>query len=113
MSSEAEQQSTVTLGATYRDSISGFEGVAVNTTLFLFACERVWLSKGPNEKGEDQGAVFDAVQLVHVKGRSRDVEKALEKMRAQRTMPQPPEPPKRSMFAARTGGDRPAQSAVR
>lgn len=99
-------ESNIELGATYRDAVSGFEGVAVTSTRFLFSCERVSLSKGFNdEKGEEILAVFDAAQLVQVKGPSKDITKALEGIGAI-------EPPKPKV-TARTGGDRPAPSAVR
>jgi hypothetical protein len=97
-------QSQITLGATYRDSVTGFEGIATNTTLYLFACERVWLSKGfSKEKGEEVGMVFDAASLVKIKDPSSDVQKALANIGS---TPERREP-------VLTGGDRPAQSALR
>jgi len=67
-------ESHIELGATYRDAVSGFEGVAVTATRFIFACERVSLSKGyEKEKGDEIVSVFDAAQLVFVKAPSKDV----------------------------------------
>lgn len=98
--------SNIELGATYRDTVSGFEGVVTSSTRFLFACERVVLSKGFDEKkGEEISAVFDAAQLTFVKGPAKEVKEALAKMNAV----DPPKPP----VTARTGGDRAIPSAVR
>jgi hypothetical protein len=44
-------ESRVTLGNTYRDRITGFLGIAVSRTEFLYGCVRVCLEKG-DEKGE-------------------------------------------------------------
>ena len=96
--------SVIELGATYRDAVSGFEGVAVNTTLFLFSCERVALSAGFEKgKSEEQIAVFDAAQLIKTKDPSKDILRAINEMNGTKVVNAP----------VSTGGDRPAHSAIR
>ena len=56
----------VTLGKQYRDSISGYEGVAIGRTTYLYGCVRVCLSP---MKLKDDGDLlpdfwFDEEQLV-------------------------------------------------
>lgn len=60
------QGKEVVLGARYRDTVSGFEGVATSDTRFLYGCNRVGLS-GLHE-GEPKDFVFDALGLEPVKG---------------------------------------------
>ena len=99
-------ESNIELGATYRDTVSGFEGTVTMSTRFLFACERVTLSKGFDEKkGEEISACFDAAQLVFVKGPNKDIKDALERIGI-KEQPKPPAGP-------RNGGDRPTPSAIR
>jgi hypothetical protein len=99
-------ESKIQLGATYKDSVSGFEGVVTMSTRFLFACERVTLSKGFDEKkGEEICAVFDAAQLSFVKGPTNEIKKALDAIGV-KEQPKPPAGP-------RNGGDRPTPSAIR
>jgi hypothetical protein len=90
----------IELGATYRDVTSSFEGIAVSTTRFLFACERVALQRGHNDKGEEIIAVFDATALVRIKAPSQGIVKAIKAALAPAPTPQ-------------TGGDRPMPSAAR
>jgi hypothetical protein len=55
-----------TLGAKYRDTITGFEGIAVSRTEFLYGCVRVCLEKG-DEKGEKSVTeYFDEQRLIAV-----------------------------------------------
>ena len=99
-------ESNIELGATYRDTVSGFEGVVVCSTRFLFACERVSLSKGfQPDKGEEIVATFDAAQLEYVAPPKDEIKKALERIGI-KEQPKPKEPRK-------TGGDRPTPSAIR
>lgn len=58
-------RSDVVLGDRYRDSVTGYEGVASALYFFLNACERVNLER-LDEKGEPSSATFDAPRLVHV-----------------------------------------------
>lgn len=60
--------SDIEMGATYRDSITGFEGVAVSVTFFLYACERVALQPAKMKDGVPVDLhVFDSHQLKFVK----------------------------------------------
>lgn len=99
--------SEIILGRTYKDSATGFEGVATGVTHFLFACERVCLSKGHNEKGEPIEAVFDAPQLVETKKETKALLAALTAAGLREPAAAPAAP------RQRTGGDRPMPSAVR
>lgn len=78
------------LGRTYRDKVTGFEGIATHATRFLYACERVCLVS-ESKDGDVKELVCDAPQLELVKG-------------GRRVDPQP-EP--------KTGGDRPSASRAR
>ena len=53
---------TIELGRTYKDKVSGFEGIAVHRTEFLYACERVCL-QAQAKGGDIKEAHFDAPQL--------------------------------------------------
>lgn len=56
---------TATLGATYRDTVTGFEGVAIAKAKYLYACERVTLQKVVDgEKWEIKELSFDLPALV-------------------------------------------------
>lgn len=61
----------VTLGKKYKDSISGFSGVAVARTTYLFNCVRVMLSPTKLKKDGDflPDTWFDEPVLVAVKSK--------------------------------------------
>lgn len=55
---------TVTLGSLYRDKITGFSGVAVSATRYLWGCERVVLQPPACHEGKPvESQVFDIFQL--------------------------------------------------
>lgn len=83
---------TIELGKTYRDKVTGFEGIAVHRTEFLYACERVCLQAQAKD-GEIKDGHFDAPQL-EVLPRKKTVTVEPKKL-------------------ARTGGTRPGASRVR
>lgn len=68
----------IVLGRKYRDTVSGFEGVATSDTRFLYGCNRVGLSCLVEGKPED--CVFDSLGLAPVPG-----EKPVAKEAAQKT----------------------------
>lgn len=105
------RQSTIELGAKYKDVVSGFEGTAVNTTLFLFACERVYLSQGyPGKDGKEIGHVFDAAQLIRTGNVNKKTQKALAAVGVETT---PEKASKAKPTKTKPGGDRPTPSAIR
>lgn len=57
---------TIVLGERYRDTISGFEGVATARYEFLHGCVRVCLETGKD--GEAKEGVFDEQRLVAADG---------------------------------------------
>jgi len=59
----------VTLGKTYKDSISGFEGVAVARTTYLYGCVRVLLTPIKLKPDGDflPDGWFDEEQLVSIR----------------------------------------------
>ncbi len=61
------------LGKTYKDSISGFEGVAVCRSVYLYGCERVLLV--PNKLKPDGDFLpdcwFDEAQLIAVQAKNK------------------------------------------
>lgn len=59
-------KSDVKLGERYRDSVSGYEGVATSTCFYLHGCERVCLEQWIERSGELRELHFDAPRLVHV-----------------------------------------------
>lgn len=59
-------KSDIVLGQKYRDTITGYEGVATTVTFFLNACERVGLESYDAERREVKTEVFDSPRLVHV-----------------------------------------------
>lgn len=64
--------SDIEIGATYRDSITKFEGVAVSVTFFLYACERVALQPTKLKEGAPgEIGVFDSLQLEFVKSAAK------------------------------------------
>lgn len=55
----------VTLGERYRDSFTGFEGVATSRTEFLYGCVRVCLEADTlKDDGTPKDAVFDEQRLM-------------------------------------------------
>lgn len=82
----------IELGRTYKDKVSGFEGIAVSITRYLHACERVCLQMVAKD-GDIKESVFDAPQLELKAQKRRYVFE--------------PKP------AALTGGDRPIGSRAR
>lgn len=55
---------TIELGRVYRDTITGFTGVAVSKTEFLFACERITIQpRGQHEGKMKEVGYFDIHQL--------------------------------------------------
>lgn len=59
-------KSDIKLGEKYRDTDTGFDGVAVAVYFYEHACERVSL-KALNGQGEVIEAVFDALELEDLK----------------------------------------------
>lgn len=104
----------IELGATYKDAVSGYEGVATSKTSFLFACERVCLSQGHKEDdGKEKYATFDAAQLIKVKGPSKEVKAALAAMGLDEDASTEEPKAKKTKAKPRTGGDRPMPSMER
>lgn len=57
----------IVLGRTYRDCITGFQGVATGYVTYLTGCNQVVVSPGLNKDGEFQeGHWFDETRLEHV-----------------------------------------------
>ena len=54
----------VELGRRYRDTISGFEGVATGRYEYLYGCVRISLERGKD--GDLKSEVFDEQRLVEV-----------------------------------------------
>ena len=67
---KAGRQEKVKLGKRYRDTITGFEGVAYGQTEYLFGCYRVTLT-GVNKDGDPAEFTFDAPQLEEIKDAPR------------------------------------------
>ena len=86
---------TIQLGKTYKDKVSGFEGIAVHRTEFLYACERVCLQTQAKD-GDIKEGVFDAPQL-ELQPRKKSV------------VVEPPAPER----FERTGGTRPGATRAR
>ena len=63
---------SVTLGKTYKDSITGFTGVAVARAEYLYGCVRVTLDPPKLKKDGDflPCGEFDEQRLVAVKGKT-------------------------------------------
>lgn len=61
------------LGNTYRDSICGFEGIAVARTVYLYGCERVLLTPVKLKPDGDflPDCWFDEAQLVSVRSKKK------------------------------------------
>ncbi len=56
----------IVLGERYRDTVSGYEGVATAVYFFLHACERVLLEQWDANNAELKELAFDAPRLVHI-----------------------------------------------
>ena len=56
------------LGKRYRDTISGFEGIATGVFDYLYGCRRVNLEGSVD--GKPVGHIFDAPQLEEVEGQT-------------------------------------------
>jgi hypothetical protein len=62
-----QEISRVKLGKTYKDSITGFEGVAVSRTEYLYSCVRVAIQPVTLHEGKPVDCyIFDEHQLVEV-----------------------------------------------
>ena len=63
----------VKLGSTYQDSISGFEGIAVARTVYIYGCERVLLTATKLKPDGDflPDVWFDEAQLVAVRAKKK------------------------------------------
>lgn len=59
-------KSDIVMGEKYKDTITGFEGVATSVTFFLNACERVGLEGFDEERKKVLVEIFDAPRLVHI-----------------------------------------------
>ena len=61
----------VTLGKTYKDSISGFEGIAIARSTYLYGCVRVNISPTKLKSDGDflPDCWFDEPQLVPVRAK--------------------------------------------
>lgn len=59
-------ETDVVLGQRYRDTVSGYEGVATACVFFLHGCERVTLEQWIQAAGEMRELTFDAPRLEHV-----------------------------------------------
>lgn len=59
-------ESQIVLGERYRDSVSGYEGVATGVAFFLHGCERVTVEQWVESAGDMRELTFDAPRLVHV-----------------------------------------------
>lgn len=68
-----EYRSEIQIGATYKDTLSGFQGVAVYVSFNVTGCERVALDC--LEGNELKAYEFDATRLKFVKGPSAEVKK--------------------------------------
>lgn len=58
----------VKLGKNYRDPITGFSGVAVSRTIYLYGCSRIGLQSQVNKDGRIPDTYyFDELQLLEAK----------------------------------------------
>lgn len=62
----SQYRSNIKLGERYRDTATGFEGVATVVSFFQYGCERATL-KGMNRQGEIVEYGFDAAELEVVR----------------------------------------------
>lgn len=84
MSRKNTYPSDVVLGERYRDTVSGYEGIATATCFFLHGCERVTLEQWIERSGELRELTFDAPRLLHV-----DTRKQVETRRTGGVRPMP------------------------
>jgi hypothetical protein len=59
--------SDVILGDQYRDSQSGFEGIATAIYFYQYGCERVQVEAFDKKAQDIRAIAFDAPRLIHVK----------------------------------------------
>lgn len=59
-------ESQVTLGERYRDTVTGYEGVATACCFYLHGCERVTLEQWIASEAQLKELTFDAPRLVHL-----------------------------------------------
>lgn len=59
-------RSGVKLGETYRDDLTGYEGVAIGIYFYFSGCERVELEFFDKKRRDLKSAVFDATRLIDV-----------------------------------------------
>jgi hypothetical protein len=59
-------KSDVKLGERYRDTVSGYEGIATAVYFYLHGCERVTLESWREAAAEMKELTFDAPRLEHV-----------------------------------------------
>lgn len=59
--------SDVVLGDQYRDSQTGFEGVATAIYFYQYGCERVQVEAFDKKTQDIRSLAFDAPRLIHVK----------------------------------------------
>ena len=59
-------ESQVILGEKYRDTVSGYEGIATAACFFLHGCERVTLEQWIERTSEMRELTFDSPRLAHV-----------------------------------------------
>ena len=64
----------IKLGEIYKDSVTGFTGMAMGITYYLHGCEQVGLQpiKLDNDGRPHKWGWFDVARLVHVKENNRD-----------------------------------------
>lgn len=64
-----EALAAIELGATYRDTVTGFEGVATGKVEYLTGCEQAYL-EGSREGGKDASTAWadvDRIELLEQK----------------------------------------------
>lgn len=68
----------VTLGKTYKDSISGFEGIAIARTVYIYGCERALIAPTKLKPDGDflPDCWFDEAQLVSVRAKKKPAKRA-------------------------------------
>ena len=68
----------VKLGKTYKDSISGYEGIATARAVYLYGCERVLIAPTSLKKDGDflPDCWFDEPQLVGVQAKKKPAKKS-------------------------------------
>lgn len=74
-------ESDIEIGATYRDLLTGFEGVAVYVSFNLTGCERVALD-AIGLKDDVKAFEFDATRLERIASPSKKIKKITERVLA-------------------------------